>query len=162
MAPPVLPRAEILSDLRTAFLAITGSDWNYSVATVQVGLEITRNFNMSQLPLVMIDPSQNDEEDRETFGASTANRHHRRWPIEITGIIKPLPNTDVRAEGEKFLSDLVKKIVTLTLEVGSNAQQVILIPRRILGPDNFERSEHKVAVVGVDLDVVYMFTAAGL
>ena len=157
MSLPVLPRAEILADLKQAILQINGApDWNYQVQTVQVGREITRNFNLSDLPLVMIDPLD-DTEERETMGAATANRHHRRWKIEITAVVKPAPDADIRAEGERFLSDLVKKIYTIT--VGADGAGVIVIARRILGPDNFERSENKTVFVGIDLDVAYLFTA---
>ena len=162
MAPPVLPRAEILADLKTAMLAISGGpNWNYQVTTVQVGQEITRNFGLSQLPLIMIDPKMTDTEDRVTFGDSTANRHHRRWPIEITGIVKPSSDLDIRAEGERFLSDIVKKLLTMTIVLASG-QQAIVILRQLMGPDNFERSEHKTAVVGVDIDISYLFSPRDL
>lgn len=141
MAPPALPRQQILDTLKSAFLAINGApNWNYAVTTVQTGLEITRNFSMLDLPLVMIDPQMTDTEDRVTFGGSTANRHHRRWPIQITGIVRPAdPLGDIRAEGEKFLSDLVKQLLNTTITL-TNGQQVVLILRQLMGPDNFERS----------------------
>jgi hypothetical protein len=160
MAPPILPRAEVLDDLRTALLQINGApNWNYQIKTVQIGRDITRKFNVSDLPLVMLDP-QEDVEERETMGGATANRHHRRWSIELTAVCKPDSDADIRAEGERFLADIMKKLLTIT--VGANSAGIVMIARRILGAENFERSENKTVFVGVDLDVIYQVVARDL
>ena len=154
-----LPRKQILDDIKTALLAITTeAGYNNTVATVQIGYEITRNFNLSELPLVIVDPKQ-DLHERQTFGHATANRFHRSWDIELTGVLRP-DSGDTREEGEKLLTDIVKKLSNLHL--GPSTAGVEMVMNEIMGPDNFERSEHKVAVVGVNLRLIYFFTPGGL
>jgi hypothetical protein len=153
-----LPRKTILDAIYATVAGITTANgYTYSVRTIQIGQDIIpQRWLTTDYPLVVIDPLR-DESVEETFGGGTANKLFRKWPIHITGVIQP--TGDVREEGEKFLSDLVKALVVLKFVSSINTRPVI---DELLGPDNFERSENKIAVVGVNLGIYYHFTPGGL
>ena len=152
-----LPRETILQAIKTRLEGITiANGFQFDVTTVRIGFELPAKRHRSDYPLFLIGP-QPDVDERETQGAGTANRYHRRWPIGIRAAMWPKSSQDVRAEGERLITDLVKR---LTSDERFGLQPIFglgFVLDRILDPDDFEADQSGLTYVGVDITVRYDF-----
>lgn len=156
-----LPRETILQALKTQMQGITSaSGFNNTIKTVSIGYEFPDERNRSDHPLVIIGPME-DIDDRETEGAQTANRYHRQWSMVIRAAMIPLSTADPRAEGEKLLDDIVKKL-TSSKTFGIQGGAFGFTLDRLLDANDFEADQSGRVYVGVDLTVGYNFTNSSI
>jgi hypothetical protein len=159
-----LPRSAVFSALVTALEAITQTaGFNFTVITVFQGNDNQRQFNISDLPVIFIDPGIDSRLVPETFGAGTNNSVKRSWAFKIIGILPPGGfDDDVDANGELFIADIVKQLYTKRSTDLKDAGINWIDLETIEAADNFQRAENLVARIELNIRVVYEFRPANL